>query len=93
MPILRSLTLKIKTTFSPPSSPITTSPSSSFEAVGRKERQRERAQTTNGSMESITSQEGAEASSHTHAKVVLEGIEKVRQERGQRRMSRFREEL
>ena len=97
MPILRSLTLKIKTKLStsPPASPTIQSPSSSFEAVGRKEMQRARAQTTNGSMESVSSRESAVGSLPAVSPLVKseDAMDKAREERMQRRRSKFREEL
>jgi hypothetical protein len=97
MPILRNFTLKIKTKFTPLSSPTTASSpppqsSSSFEAVGRQERQRERAQ-ANESMESIASQESGSTGGTSHAKVMMESLGEVKQERTQKRRSKFREEF
>jgi len=89
MPLLRTLTLKlkIKGKLTPPSSPTTSESPSSFEAVGRHENQRRQMST---SVESIESEEDCVGAS---AKVILETYIKRPQEKKLNRVSRFREEL
>jgi hypothetical protein len=96
MPLLHSLTLKIKNKFgSPPASPTTQSPKSSFEAVGRQKMQRTGSQTTIQTMASAASQESGSGSMDmsSHVKPGMVEIEKGGEERRQRRQSKFREDL
>lgn len=89
MPLLRTLTLKLKTRgkLSPPSSPTTSVSPTSFEAVGRQEKQREK---RNKSVESI---ENDHDFADVAAKVMLNSFEKRPGEKKLDRVSRFREEL
>lgn len=89
MPLLRSITLKIKTKFTPPSSPTTASPTTGFQVVGREERSERKRAETNISMESFMSDDGVSVP----ARVLFESLEKVKAGRKGKRRSKFREEL
>lgn len=88
MPMLRRLTMKIKTALAPPEAPSAgTSPSSSassFEVVSREKRPRGHRLDTESSAESFGC---------VDARAVVEELEKLKLERGEKRRSKFREEF
>ena len=84
MPLLRSLTMKIKTKLTPPASPTVVSPTS-FEV---KRPQVERVD-SNSSEESFACIDAAAVD----ARAVAEALEKVEAQRKEWRRSRFREEF
>ena len=91
MPLLRTLTMKIKTKLTPPASPTSASPTS-FEVVGRErndkrpEPQRVR---TGSSVESFACVDAR----GLDARVMVEALEKAKLVRGERRRSKFKEEF
>lgn len=91
MPLLRSLTMKIKTKLTPVDSPTATSPSSisSFEVVSREKRPQSQRANTGSSVESF----GCVDARGVDAKVVMEELEKIKLDKVERRRSKFKEEF
>lgn len=91
MPLLRNLTTKIKTKLTPLELSPATSPSSvsSFEVVSREKRPQSQRANTGSSVESFACVDAR----GVDARAIIEELEKVKLERGDRRRSKFREEL
>lgn len=91
MPLLRSLTTKFKTKLTSLESPTATSPSSisSFEVLSREKRPQSQRANAGSSMESFACVDAR----GVDARVVIEELEKVKLEKGERRRSKFKEEF